>query len=58
MLALIVALFVVGYACIALEHPLKVNKTASALLLGVALWTVYALSYNTFGAGLSLEELR
>ena len=58
MLALIVALFVVGYACIALEHPLKVNKTASALLLGVALWTVYALSYNTFGAGLSLEEFR
>ena len=50
MLALIIAVFVVGYACIALEHPLKVNKTASALLLGVLLWTIYALSFSTFGA--------
>ena len=58
MLALIIAIFVVGYACIALEHPLKVNKTASALLLGVLLWTVYALSYNTFGGGMGLEAFR
>lgn len=58
MIAFIIALFVVGYACIALEHPLKVNKTASALLLGVVLWTVYALSYNTFGGLLTLEEYR
>jgi len=58
MLVLIVALFVVGYACIALEHPLKVNKTASALLLGVVLWTVYALSYNYFGNGMGIEAFR
>lgn len=30
--------FVIGYAVIALEHPLKINKTATALLLGVILW--------------------
>lgn len=58
MLVLFVAIFVVGYACIALEHPLKVNKTASALLLGVVLWTVYALSYNYFGNGMGIEEFR
>jgi len=33
-----VIVFVLGYAAIALEHPLKVNKSATALLLGVILW--------------------
>ena len=40
---IIIILFIVGYACIALEHPLKTNKTATALILGVALWTLIAL---------------
>ncbi len=48
MLVAIVATFIIGYGCIALEHPLKVNKTASALLLGVLLWTLYAFSGNVF----------
>jgi len=38
----IIILFVAGYACIALEHPLKVNKAATALLLGITLWIVMA----------------
>lgn len=54
MLVAIVATFVIGYACIALEHPLKVNKTATALLLGVLLWTMYALAHAQF-AGLIPE---
>lgn len=54
MLVAIVATFVIGYACIALEHPLRVNKTATALLLGVLLWTMYALSHAQF-AGLIPE---
>ncbi|MDY0014928.1 MAG: sodium:proton antiporter NhaD [Bacteroidales bacterium] len=33
-----IVLFLVGYTIIALEHPLKINKTATALLLGVLLW--------------------
>ena len=41
---IIVVLFVVGYVAIALEHPIKINKTASALLTGVLCWTLYALS--------------
>ncbi|MDR1345736.1 MAG: sodium:proton antiporter NhaD [Bacteroidales bacterium] len=36
----IIIVFIGGYACIALEHPFKVNKSASALILGVVLWTL------------------
>lgn len=41
---IIVILFAIGYLAIALEHPIKINKTASALLTGVLCWTLYALS--------------
>lgn len=43
MLVAIVIVFVLGYMAIALEHPLKVDKTASALFLGMLLWTMYAV---------------
>ncbi len=43
MFILMVVVFVLGYAAIALEHPLKVNKTATALMLGVALWVLLVL---------------
>ena len=54
MLIAIVSVFIVGYACIALEHPIKINKTATALLLGVLLWTLYSFAHNQF-AGLLPE---
>lgn len=38
---LIVVAFVLGYACIATESLLKVNKAAIALLMFVACWTLY-----------------
>jgi Na+/H+ antiporter NhaD/arsenite permease-like protein len=44
MLTAIVIVFVVAYAAIALEHPLKVNKSASALIGAGLLWTIYALA--------------
>jgi Na+/H+ antiporter NhaD/arsenite permease-like protein len=44
MLTAIVAVFVIAYAAIALEHPLKINKSASALIGAGLLWTIYALS--------------
>jgi Na+/H+ antiporter NhaD/arsenite permease-like protein len=44
MLTAIVVVFVIAYAAIALEHPLKVNKSASALIGAGLLWTIYALS--------------
>lgn len=42
--ALIIIVFVLGYLAIALEHPIKINKTASALVAGVICWTLFILS--------------
>lgn len=44
MLAAIVAIFIIVYAAIALEHPIGINKSASALLGAGLLWTVYAVA--------------
>lgn len=41
--ALLVTVFVLGYLAIALEHNLKVNKAAPALITGVLCWTIYIL---------------
>lgn len=40
----IILIFCIGYLCITLEHTLDINKTATALVTGVALWTIYTLS--------------
>ena len=50
MLTAMVAIFVLTYAAIALEHPLKVNKSASALVGAGLLWTVYALASDLPGS--------
>ncbi len=47
MFILMVIIFVVGYAMIALEHPLRIDKAAPALLIGVLLWVVYILGAET-----------
>jgi Na+/H+ antiporter NhaD/arsenite permease-like protein len=41
---LLIITFVLGYAAIAFEHPIKINKAASALITGVLCWTIYMLS--------------
>jgi len=41
---LMVVIFALGYTMIALEHPIKVDKAATALLMGAVLWAVYALN--------------
>ena len=43
MLTIITIIFIIGYAAIALEHRLKVNKAATALITGVLCWTIFAL---------------
>ena len=40
---LIISIFVLGYVAIAFEHPLQLNKAASALITGVLCWTMYVL---------------
>lgn len=44
MLTSLIVIFVIVYAAIALEHPLKINKSASALIGAGLMWTIYALS--------------
>lgn len=46
MFILMVGVFVLGYVAIALEHPLKVDKAASALVLGVLVWTILILDVS------------
>src|SRR5450759_1763689 len=41
MSVLIVTIFALGYIAIALEHKIKLNKAASALITGVLCWVVY-----------------
>jgi Na+/H+ antiporter NhaD/arsenite permease-like protein len=43
MLIAIIVLFIIGYMFIALEHNVKINKSATALVTGVVIWTVYML---------------
>ena len=44
MLTALVVVFVIAYAAIALEHPIKINKSASALIGAGVMWTIYAMS--------------
>lgn len=44
MLTALVVVFVLVYAAIALEHPIQINKSASALIGAGLLWTIYAMS--------------
>ena len=44
MLTALVVIFVIAYAAIALEHPLKINKSGSALVGAGLLWTIYAMA--------------
>jgi len=44
MLTALVIVFVLAYAAIALEHPIKINKSASALIGAGLLWTIYAMA--------------
>ncbi|MDR6564005.1 MULTISPECIES: sodium:proton antiporter NhaD [unclassified Arcicella] len=43
MQTLLIITFVIGYLAIAFEHPIHLNKTATALITGVLCWTIYIL---------------
>ncbi|MCD6179473.1 MAG: sodium:proton antiporter NhaD [Bacteroidales bacterium] len=54
MFILMVVIFVLGYTAIALEHPLKIDKAASALLIGSLTWVAYILgAADIFHSGVS-----
>ena len=44
MLIALSVVFILAYAAIALEHPININKSASALVGAGILWTIYALN--------------
>ncbi len=44
---LIVTIFILGYLLIALEHSVKVNKAATALMTGVLCWTIFILDNSS-----------
>jgi Na+/H+ antiporter NhaD/arsenite permease-like protein len=41
MTGIIIIIFVLGYTAIALEHNIKINKAASALITAVLCWVIY-----------------
>jgi Na+/H+ antiporter NhaD/arsenite permease-like protein len=41
--SILITIFVVGYLAITLEHPLRINKSASALLTGVLVWVAWIM---------------
>lgn len=43
MYTLMIVVFVLGYAAIALEHNIRIDKAASALITGTLCWTIYVL---------------
>jgi len=53
MFTLMIFVFILGYAAIALEHPLKVNKSATALFLAVAMWVLFVIG----GEGILVSDV-
>lgn len=45
MTAIIILLFVVGYLGIAFEHPIKVDKTVSALVMAALIWAALSIGF-------------
>ncbi len=56
MLTTLIIIFIVAYAAIALEHPLRINKSASALVGAGLLWTVYAIYSGSGHLSVELSE--
>ncbi|MBN8688611.1 MAG: sodium:proton antiporter NhaD [Chitinophagales bacterium] len=54
MVVLLLIVFIAGYLAIAFEHPLQLNKAASALITGVLCWTIFMV--NTSGEAHTVTE--
>ncbi|OQP46471.1 sodium:proton antiporter [Niastella koreensis] len=55
MIIVILIIFLLGYVAIAMEHAIRLNKAATALITGVLCWLVYML--NTTDKHLVNEQL-
>lgn len=54
---LILVVFIIGYFFIALEHPFRVDKAASALVTGVLCWAIFVLGIDVVPEHLNVEWL-
>ena len=46
MLTIIILVFILGYLTIVFEHPLRLDKTVPALLMGALCWALAAIGFN------------
>lgn len=53
---LLILCFIIGYACIAFEHPLKLDKAASAILCGVICWTILVFGQEAIMGNVETEN--
>lgn len=56
MILTMIVLFALGYMCIALEHKIKIDKSATALAMFGVIWSVYALASGDADTGSKLLE--
>lgn len=56
MIPLIITIFVLGYACIALEHKLKIDKAATSLVMFGLIWSAYSIFSDNPNTGAQLME--
>ncbi|MEO0733584.1 MAG: sodium:proton antiporter NhaD [Bacteroidota bacterium] len=52
MLTAVIACFVIGYVVIVFEHPLRLDKTVPALLMGSICWALLSLGFNSGALGI------
>lgn len=52
---LIIVVFVLGYLAIALEHNIKIDKAASALITGMVCWAIYVFTID--GSGHDIQHV-
>ncbi len=54
----IILCFVIGYAAIVFEHPLKLDKTVPAIMMGAICWALVSLGHmDVVGADHQVHEL-
>lgn len=58
MVVALVTIFIIGYFFIAMEHPFKINKTATALALGTVIWATFSFCNVMARPDLDIESWR
>ena len=58
MLTVVIIVFILGYVAIVFEHPLKLDKTVPALIMGALLWALVSLGHlDVVGADHELSHM-